>query len=1541
MTDATTITLVDNTHPEIDSDITPILSSSFSRPPRSLAKKLTRNSVRENLARRKYAKWQQDRYDNRQNECSRESSLSRRQSSQRERTTSIGPSSTATDDAETAGLDGASTATRGEPQSEIDVLYENQRGMFFFGIPYYSEKSLLNLDPTAWLTKNFEMSPVDITNAQLPDPSWEWDWKTWYIDMSYDVDEEGWQYSFSFASRFAWHGTHPWFHSFVRRRRWLRKRVKKGTKELRRIMTEDRSQAYSTIDEFLTSRTASRTREPSICREGTSHVSTIQQDQEDVISPDEITNPVTLLKAVKRAALDREKIEAVKAFVHMGGEELAYLEETLPEILSLLLFHTSRRQLADFLLSAIEEIPEDTKDEKAQRRRSNLVKAVGATYRQYKGLEFWGDVGSEIAAVKGKAPPKFLATVEINTRTLGVNKPQSSSLPPSMLSGSRYCLRTGISTSSVSEKLVVAGNEPLLFLYPRFFSSQFDGSRPKPSTGASIQALGVRRRPKLLSKDNLRYLKREAPSRRSSQLAVSRCCSESENGALPVSPRKKVWGQFSRPTKNTKSHTPRDESDSANVPGEKGLTDSAYDIDGQHTPSACRRLAYTGTRHANDLPIDYKQTTAGPKKTSPWNAFGKRAESLHNGDLVQERYTRGEKEMAMSHEAYALGKEDKSNSQLDSGFKRGDWHGVEPASEYQGNRISVNRKGSTKKVYSRGAFSEQSAESNAAQIEQQEASDLGRAGSGFERSSYEVPNPGNKRPLVQRVIHSKWAPSGSQSSKNVAESKSKGIALKSLRGNQNHNVTERRVNRYNSTSKSKTPECRITSLSTRQRKSIGAASSQLVDSDATNEVPESTESGHKRSHWLRIVDILKHRRNKEPEFDLAEFKQYLQVMTVLLRLMRNTTEYSTEKFECHKVIQLQEHEVVYLTGDDAETSWDIPVVSGCRVHVLPREDDDFGSTRNVLLLGSSKAIKLAEEQLQEELKHTHRPGLPPFAREGDNSKTPLIRSIWAFRRMRTAEGEIERAMRTEGVWINQTWQDARVDDYPMPKVWTVRSFADYVETVTCFFNTKAPQRVVYPNGDIHEIVVRDILFRLFDNPDNRKYFSSRALSLAMSYLHHHRFFDDTRALIPILEEFLTRRSAKRLLQSAASNYNMGFFKLYLEMFEKSKIPPDEYYWIAFLQSIRSNIMRTYFCDLIHNLGAMKKPDVVNYAVNITINHRFRTHLSNGGSGADFVKAMNLKFGDNWVSIAAINKIILETTLASNLDARNDILKFCWEKQLKLDTMTLNNALLYYVESKHIMSGLNFFAKFIKVYRVKMNGLTWQLLWFLGLRRRSYSLCRVIWRYACFLNGTTGGIIKTVRDSLARPLKLDGHLTVGERWIMYLGKIVIGIIPHKPRPSDEHTTDLKELYAETEVDSNEAYPVDPKDATVDHLCTDSKTGPPLEWRVAAADELVEKDLQARRTHKPCIALEEILLRALNRDLFWSKSSKDVHLQREAALPVPIEPKYQSGLTEVEEKMIQEEIEAVFKRSEFEESLSFDDDLDDFPDLQYKLVPSGPE
>ncbi|KAI9881456.1 MAG: hypothetical protein M1830_000018 [Pleopsidium flavum] len=384
-----------------------------------LSKRWTKGTLREELVRRKYSKWQEGRVNN--NEDTEDSSDEGANVTARrnDETSDAGPT--------------AQTAVAGEPIQDaqgrkqrlqdiatskchakgikavkddyvVDILYENQRGSFWCGIPLYSHKSLLNFDPSPWQSAFFKDSPVNITNAQVPDPSWEWAWKSWYVDMSQDVDEEGWQYSFSFRQGFAWHGTHPWFHSFCRRRRWLRKRVKKHSNR-RRETNGGTSQAHMLTADYFTiharrdhSRGSSAERTVNARSSFTDYNGDQTEDEETLEDLSDITS---LMRALKKGPVDRAKLAAVKRFLIQGGEDVFYLAEKMPDIMSSFIFQNSRRQLLAHLLYVCNAASEHRvehvnrhkpEDDVEKRRIDSLLKAVHAAEEQVNGLEYWSDV---------------------------------------------------------------------------------------------------------------------------------------------------------------------------------------------------------------------------------------------------------------------------------------------------------------------------------------------------------------------------------------------------------------------------------------------------------------------------------------------------------------------------------------------------------------------------------------------------------------------------------------------------------------------------------------------------------------------------------------------------------------------------------------------------------------------------------------------------------------------------------------------------------------------------------------------------------------------------------------------------------------------------------------------------------------------------------------------------------------------------------------------------------------------------------------------
>ncbi|EER23202.1 hypothetical protein CPC735_045720 [Coccidioides posadasii C735 delta SOWgp] len=1036
-----------------------------------------------------------------------------------------------------------------------------------------------------------------------------------------------------------------------------------------------------------------------------------------------------------------------------------------------------------------------------------------------------------------------------------------------MLSGSRYCLRSRV--VAVADKLPVSAHEPLLFLYPRFFASQFEGSHGKPLTTLPVDALRTKRRPKLLCRSQLKDFHCDTSVRQSSQLAVHQHGSGFGSTSSSAEASETRSSRGVTPTNPVTRGAP-----AGNEEGKPSANTSGY--------SASEEVSTTAS------PVVISRYKFGPIKTpkpeidiDPELALAKQADLLA---LAVEGNGPQSNGIETKSEDRTVGKDlllQSYPSENGNATQRKHVSGRVRSGQYVGLRPKTPMRG---------------------------------MGVRFAALASRTPNTDAHTPK-SRVPDNALADIDPtfMSGKSAASGMAPLQIYDADNASRGKHSTGKRA--YGSESPQSIPPgtySRTTTPSTRDPSTRGSkTSSPQLD-------------------WLGISNLLKARDVDKP-FDPQYFKLCQEVADMLFALSKEAPETPFMTFESQKVIELPEEAVVTLGGDDVENSWDISVVSGCRVHVLPRKEDDYGPMRKVRLLGSPKAVEMGEKQIMAELGYpegSKRSSLPPFVRFTDKPKAPRVRSVWSTRRMRAGvEGQIERTLRKHGVWMRSPSllfdrpkkTIDRVDDIPMPESWTIRTFADYVESITTFRHTKSPHRVIYDNGDVHEIIVKNILLRLCQNPENRKYFSARTMTLVIGYLHHHKFFEDIGTLFPVFSDFFTSRTFSTLLRSAAANYNMKLFKTYVNIMKNHHIRPNEWCWVAFIHSIGSEQFKAHFLDEIYNRGILKHPTTIRHAVSATIRYKFRASLKNGERTSEFLTGMARKFGDNWLSTLAVNKMILETTLTKNLEARNEIFRYCFEKQLKLNTNTLNNVLLYYVDTKHARAGVNFFAKFVKLYRPKLSLMTWQLLWFLAVRRRSYALCRVIWRYACLQGSATVGIAKTVMRSLARPLEPDRELTIGQRWFINLGKIVVGVLP-----VPKFLTENNRLEGQ--------YPSNPKVGVVEHLCTDAENGPPMEWREELAKILVERDLKSGSAHIPSIPLPDLLMRAIDREIFWTRATTDVLLQRKKTIPVPIQPKFwvKDRVLQTEEQH-QEEIEDALARSGLEDMLKSDDD---FPDLEFR-------
>ncbi|RKF81072.1 Meiotically up-regulated gene 65 protein [Golovinomyces cichoracearum] len=237
-----------------------------------------------------------------------------------------------------------------EAKYAVDVLFENQRGLFCCGIPLFSSRALGNLDPAPWTNIAQKTSATDITNAQPPDPSWEWIGDKWSV---YHADEPGecWKYSFAFNGRFSWHRGR-WWNSFVRRRAWVRKRVKKKLE-----YDENESYMFSSHNS-LAYHTGSRYNNQLSSLKGknsSSYDLFIGKRSTDVEKIKNIHDISTLKKAFRSVRIDREITEFVQNFIKNGSDDLFNLKDQMHEIMHLFIFQASRHSLVALLRESLNQ----------------------------------------------------------------------------------------------------------------------------------------------------------------------------------------------------------------------------------------------------------------------------------------------------------------------------------------------------------------------------------------------------------------------------------------------------------------------------------------------------------------------------------------------------------------------------------------------------------------------------------------------------------------------------------------------------------------------------------------------------------------------------------------------------------------------------------------------------------------------------------------------------------------------------------------------------------------------------------------------------------------------------------------------------------------------------------------------------------------------------------------------------------------------------------------------------------------------------------
>ncbi|ODH48555.1 hypothetical protein GX48_05318 [Paracoccidioides brasiliensis] len=615
------------------------------------------------------------------------------------------------------------------------------------------------------------------------------------------------------------------------------------------------------------------------------------------------------------------------------------------------------------------------------------------------------------------------------------------------------------------------------------------------------------------------------------------------------------------------------------------------------------------------------------------------------------------------------------------------------------------------------------------------------------------------------------------------------------------------------------------------------------------------------------------------------YEKWMDVMNEIKTLPKAAADKPPPEYA--KTIYLSERDVVTLTGYEWENLWYVKTLSGCRVHVLPREYDSEDSMRKVVLTGSREAVKLTEEEIRAEIQASYDSGdspdsLPPFVfghewKDKQDMDIPTIRSVWTRGERLMSDGERSR-------------NPIRADEIRIPKQWTIKSFGDYVERIVNLAFSSPVHRLIYQNGTRNRVVIMGIIRDLFTDSKLGQFLSTRAVNLAIFFCYRYPdFLPDLLQLFPRYEHLMTTRTFNALLKGCSRNHDLERFRYIITLMKRFRVRPNGMEWVTFVETILSSSIKQKVVASLRKDGLLNDQNILRLLIYEIIPVSFRSHLDSGQTAQDYFEVMDRRYGHDWMCTDMVNRMLRVTRCNKDVDAAHQIIRRSKERHIQLDTQCMNFCLALYLNKGWYPQGLDFYLDFVNDFpNVAINNETVRILFSLAWKAKYYNTCRVVWRYSCLLGLASSNMRHLVLSSLLRNTIHDPE-NYHQDWHKKVGKVVVGI---ETSVADIGTRfDSLNTDGSTEPDQSL---LDDNSSLVSLLVDYQPNGELRDKQRELATHAIDRDARATWSFKPLAKFEYMMWQAHEMDIAWQSTpgaadmSVDELVRRAIDVPVVKRP-----------------------------------------------------
>ena len=345
----------------------------------------------------------------------------------------------------------------------------------------------------------------------------------------------------------------------------------------------------------------------------------------------------------------------------------------------------------------------------------------------------------------------------------------------------------------------------------------------------------------------------------------------------------------------------------------------------------------------------------------------------------------------------------------------------------------------------------------------------------------------------------------------------------------------------------------------------------------------------------------------------------------------------------------------------------------------------------------------------------------------------------------------------------------RVEDVPKPGTWTVRSLAEYVDSLI----TARPP-IVMRSDESSKDQAQAIINELLTSPDLRPFLSWHVFYNVLSFLTAQRKIPQSWELLVLMQGLDFPPSAlfyNRLLFTAAQDQLPKVFHNILNRMLFERVTPDAGTWVALLLAnttvdFKQNIMRQVFDRFLFSQTGFERE-----SAHLIIPFSFRAFLSTGGRVADYLSILDDIWGSSWITDAAVCELIdVIASRGTLIEAVRLVNHLRAEKDYRPSKAPLHALLKHCQRTSSADLAVWIVAYAAENWAMRATDhVIYERMFRIAWNSRMYSLLRVVWIYASSAGQLTFDMRKKIMKSLSTRFEAEEE-DVGRRWMSSAGAV---------------------------------------------------------------------------------------------------------------------------------------------------------------------------